>query len=85
MGFRVRHIPTGRFVKNIGHMWYTIEMVNTGKHESIVEVTTRGCGHIYTTRKGAKELVARFKPEIRREFEIVQEVIDPSLTTWSSL
>ena len=53
--FRIRHIPTGRFIKkSSGAMWWSADLINNNE---IDQATTNGLGHSYNTETGANNFL----------------------------
>jgi len=55
MVFRIRHKPTGRYLKKYGGaMWYSVKTALDGK---IFEATTDKTGQLYATKKNVEILL----------------------------
>ncbi len=62
MIFRIRHKPTGRYLKCYGGaMWWTLLEIHRGE---IKECTTDKVGKIYTTRRGAEGMLKDLQEDV---------------------
>ena len=70
MVFRIRHKPTGRFLKKRSSIGASISCI---LQRDIREGTTYGMGHMYATKKGAEEILRilvdeKYKPLWYRKY-----------------
>jgi hypothetical protein len=66
--FRIRHIPSGRFVKKNSSMSWTLSNIEDGNLDWAL---TSGVGYIYATRRGAESFFSGIPVSLRKDYEIV--------------